>query len=258
MLTAYLWGCLTVVLMMVIIWLIHLPLKNAAIVDMGWGLGFILMTLIFVSHGAGWTLRNQIIFVLVALWGVRIMLYVFFRILVEKREDKRYTEFRRKWGNHIEWNFLRIFEIQAFLQMVIVLPILVMAFNADGHMHWLEWTGFSVALISIICEAVADEQLRSFKGNMANKGKTCQTGFWYYSRHPNYFFEILVWVAIYVAALPTAWGWATIASPLMITYLILNVSGIPLAEEQSLRSRGDEYRDYQRTTSILIPLPKKG
>jgi steroid 5-alpha reductase family enzyme len=113
-------------------------------------------------------------------------------------------------------------------------------------------------LAAITGEALADAQLAAFKRDAANRGRVCEAGLWRYSRHPNYFFEWLIWVAYFVFAVGSPWGWVALIGPASILYLLLRVTGIPMTEEQSLRSRGDAYRRYQRTTSAFIPwLPKK-
>lgn len=257
MLTVYLLGCLSVVVMMFVLWLIHLAIKNATIVDIGWGMGFVIMSYIFIENGAGWTLRNQLVFMMVLCWGLRIIFFIFKRISQEKREDRRYAELREKWGEKAHLHFLRIFEYQAILQMFMIWPVLAVAYNRSEQLLFIEFVGVLVWAVALIGESVADEQLAAFKNNPKNKGQVCQTGLWYYSRHPNYFFEIMIWVGIYIFALGSPWGWLTIISPVLITHLILHITGIPLAEQQSLKSRGNEYRRYQATTSVLIPLPKK-
>lgn len=104
---------------------------------------------------------------------------------------------------------------------------------------------------------MSDEQLHGFKANPKNKGRTCNVGLWQYSRHPNYFFEWLVWVAFFVYALGSPWGWAAVISPVIMYVLMIYVSGVPLAEHQALESRGDDYRRYQQVTSMFFPWPKK-
>jgi steroid 5-alpha reductase family enzyme len=104
---------------------------------------------------------------------------------------------------------------------------------------------------------VSDYQLDNFKKNPANKGKVCQDGLWNYSRHPNYFFQLMIWISVLVMALPSPYGWLAVICPLSIGYLIFKVTGIPMTEEQAVRSRGDLYREYQRTTSSFVPWFKK-
>jgi steroid 5-alpha reductase family enzyme len=122
----------------------------------------------------------------------------------------------------------------------------------------LEKFAAGVWLISMIGEAIADQQLNAFKKKPENKGKTCREGLWKYSRHPNYFFDWQLWVAYAVFALASPWGWLGLISPALILYFLLSVTGIPATEAQALRSRGNEYREYQRTTNSFVPwFPKK-
>jgi steroid 5-alpha reductase family enzyme len=106
-------------------------------------------------------------------------------------------------------------------------------------------------------EAIADRQLKEFKKNTANKGKVCDRGLWNYSRHPNYFFQLLIWIAVFLFAMGSPEGQFAIVSPLIIGYLLFKVTGIPMAEEQSLRTKGEKYKEYQRSTSVFIPWFKK-
>jgi len=118
---------------------------------------------------------------------------------------------------------------------------------------WCDLLGFLLWVIAICGESLADRQLDAFKANPANRGKVCESGLWYYSRHPNYFFEWLIWVAFFLFALPAPWGWATIVAPALMLFFLLRVTGIPYTEQQSLRSRGAAYRQYQRSTSAFVP-----
>ena len=257
MLTAYLTGCLAVTVMMALIWLIHLRNDDATIVDMGWGFGFAMMAAIFIVRGAGWTQRNILLLVLLLLWGARIIFFIFRRMHQEGHEDKRYAMFRRKWGKRARMNFFKLFEFQALLQMIVVLPVLCVAFNPRTGLNAWELTAALIFVIGLVGESITDEQLRTFQNDADNRGKVCRIGLWAYSRHPNYFFEIVIWTAVYLYALATPGGWLTVVSPLTIVFIILKITGIPLAEQQSLKSRGEEYRRYQETTSVLIPLPQK-
>ena len=124
--------------------------------------------------------------------------------------------------------------------------------------HGSEWFGFILWLVALGGETLADRQLAGFKADPSNRGKVCRTGLWRSSRHPNYFFEWLVWVSLFVVALPAPWGWITIFAPALMLFFLLRVTGIPYTEQQSLRSKGDAYRAYQRTTNAFFPwFPKK-
>ncbi len=246
----------TVFSMMLILWLIHLKIKNAGIVDVGWGLGFILLSCVYAMMGEP-TLRSRLMVVMVGLWGIRIVQLLLRRIFTDKEEDKRYQKIRSDWGSHISLKFFFFFELQAVIQMFMAAPILLVCLNPNPGLSIIEITGIIIFAISLIGEALSDHQLYQFKSNPENKGKVCNIGLWNYSRHPNYFFEWMIWLGIYIFACGSPSGWTTFYSPLIILFLVLKVSGVPMAEEQSLRSRGELYREYQRTTSVFIPLPKR-
>lgn len=250
-------GAAAVTMLFFVIWLIHLALKNAGVVDIGWGLGFILLCGIDVMLGNGFNLRNTLLFIMVTLWGLRIALFLIKRIAVEKDEDRRYQKIRQEWGNNIALKFFFFFEFQAVLQLIIAVPFVIVSMNAAPGLSVFEVLGVLVFIIALIGETMADEQLHHFKADPVNKGKTCRVGLWRYSRHPNYFFEWLIWMGIFIFSLGSPNGWIAFISPLVMFYLMMYVSGVPLAEEQSLRSRGDDYRRYQKTTSIFFPMPPK-
>lgn len=257
MLFTWLMGAGITALLFFVIWLVHLYLRNAAVVDIGWGLGFIILCLFFIQQGAGFTLRNTLCFLMVALWGGRIVLYLLKRFTAEHGEDKRYAKMRAQFGKGAWYKFLYIFQFQAALEMLIAIPLLTVSRNPDPGLSLWEIIGAVVFAAALWGETVADEQLHAFKHDPANRGKTCTVGLWRYSRHPNYFFEWLVWVGIWIFALGSPMGWLSIISPIVMYYLLMYVSGVPLAEEQSLKSRGDEYRKYQAVTSVFFPMPVK-
>lgn len=253
----FLMGALGVGSLFFVMWIMHLFLKNAAVVDVGWGLGFILLSAVYILSAEGFNLRNTIYFLMIFLWGMRIVLYLLKRILAEKEEDKRYRKIRQGFGKMAWFKFLFIFEFQAALEMIIGIPLLIVSLNPNPGLSFVEVFGMIIFAVSLLGEALSDEQLHAFKRDSANKGKTCDIGLWKYSRHPNYFFELMIWVGLFIYALGSPMGWVGIISPLVMFYLLMYVSGVPLAEEQSLLSRGDEYRKYQKTTSIFFPMPKR-
>jgi steroid 5-alpha reductase family enzyme len=246
----------TVFTMMLILWIIHLRIKNAGIVDVGWGLGFILLSCVYATMGEP-TLRSRLMVVMVGLWGIRIIQLLLHRIFTDKEEDKRYQKIRSEWGPNINLKFFFFFELQTVIQIIMAAPLLLVCLNPSSGLSVLEIIGIIVFGVSLVGETIADQQLKDFKSNLENKGKVCNIGLWNYSRHPNYFFEWMIWVGIYIFACGSPSGWTTFYSPLIILFLVLKVSGVPMAEEQSIKSRGDLYREYQRTTSVFIPLPKR-
>ncbi len=250
-------GTISVISMFFIIWVVHIFLKNAGVVDVGWGLGFMILCGIYVLMGEGFNLRNTILFLMVSLWGLRIVLFLFKRLTLEGHEDRRYQKIRKEWGGNVTLKFLFFFEFQAVLEIILAIPFLIVSLNPASGLSVLEIFGVIIFSVALIGETIADEQLQSFKNNSENKGKTCNVGLWNYSRHPNYFFEWLVWMGIFVFAIASPYGWVSFVSPLLMYYLMVYVSGVPLAEEQSILSRGDNYREYQKTTSMFFPMPKR-
>jgi steroid 5-alpha reductase family enzyme len=178
--------------------------------------------------------------------------------IAHEPEDGRYQQLRKQWqGKNLSLRFLFFFEFQAVLDVVLAVPVLIPVLNPDSHLSILEYSGVALWLVAVIGEAVADAQLAAFKRDPANKGKVCQKGLWNYSRHPNYFFEWFVWVAWATYALASPWGWLGLISPALMLLFLYRFTGIPATEQQAVRSKGEEYRRYQRTTSALIPWFKK-
>jgi steroid 5-alpha reductase family enzyme len=133
------------------------------------------------------------------------------------------------------------------------LPFLLASFNRQHGLAPVEFAGAALWLLAATFEAVADRQLKRFKSDPANKGKTMRFGLWRYSRHPNYFFQWLTWIAYALIALAAPWGWLGFLAPALILYLIVFVTGVKPSEEAALKSRGDDFRRYQRETSAFVP-----
>ncbi len=252
---------ISVSIVMTTLWLIQLKTKNAGIVDIGWSANFTLITLIYFLVAEGYLIRKILITAMVAFWSLRLALYLFVRVTGEE-EDGRYQSLRQQWGANIAVKFLLFFLFQGVLNLVLSIPFLAAAVNQESQILGFEYLGVAIWLIAIIGESAADRQLQKFKSEPSNKGQVCQVGLWKYSRHPNYFFEWLIWIAFFVFALASPYGYISIICPLMMLYFLFKVTGIPLTEEQSIRSKGDAYREYQQTTSAFFPwwrreIPKK-
>jgi steroid 5-alpha reductase family enzyme len=244
--------------MMFVLWAIHLLIKNAAIVDFGWAVGLALLGVWYAWAGPGYSARKWAIATMAGFWGLRLGIYLLFARVIGHPEEGRYVQLRQEWKTNLPVRFLFFFEFQALLDVVLSLPFLLACLNTQAPLGILEKTGAGIWVVAIAGESLADWQLDAFKKNKANRGKTCRAGLWKYSRHPNYFFEWLVWVGYAVFALSSPWGWIGLLSPVLILYFLLGVTGIPATEAQALRSRGAEYSAYQRTTSAFVPwFPKK-
>jgi steroid 5-alpha reductase family enzyme len=188
-----------------------------------------------------------------ALWGVRLAIYLLFTRVIGQPEEGRYVQLRREWGGNLPLKFLAFFQFQALLCIVLSTPFLVAALNARPRLSFLEYAAAALWLFAFAGELLADRQLHAFKANPANRGRTCRAGLWKYSRHPNYFFEWLIWVAFALFAMSSPYGYLALVSPLLILFFLFRVTGIPATEAQALRTKGEDYRQYQRTTSAFVP-----
>jgi steroid 5-alpha reductase family enzyme len=242
-----------------IVWFISLRISNLGIIDILWSLAFAPIALFFAGCAPGFATRRWLIGAMVAIWSLRLGLHVAVRVFkMHPREDPRYKEFRDKWKEKFGVKTFIFFQIQALSVAALCVPFLICSFNGQTYLHAWEFCGLALWLISVSGEMLADQQLKKFKANPKNKNEVCQIGLWHYSRHPNYFFEFLTWVAYYIFALGSPLGCATIYCPALILYFLLRVTGIPLTERQSLKSKGEKFRAYQRTTSAFVPwFPKK-
>ena len=241
---------------MAIIFTIAQIKKDNSIVDIAWGPGFILVSILTFSMSQKFMFRQILVLALVVLWGTRLALH----ITVRKRgrgEDFRYAQWRRDWG---KWFFLRslfqIFMLQGIILLVIAYPIILINHSSRGGIIILDIIGALVWLTGFSFEAIGDYQLLKFKRHPENKGKIITQGLWKYTRHPNYFGETLIWWGIFLIALSVRNGWTAVLSPLLITFLLLRVSGITMLEK---KYTGNKYfEEYARKTSPFIPwFPKK-
>lgn len=246
-------GSVSVCGLMLFLWLIHLPLGNAAIVDAGWAGGLALLGMIDATMGGGYPVRALAIAGMAALWGLRLAFYLLFTRVIGHPEEGRYVQLRREWGGNISVKFLLFFEFQALLCVVLSLPFLLAAINRRPALSIVEYVAMALWIVAWIGESTADFQLMHFKSNPANRGRICQTGLWKYSRHPNYFFEGLIWVAFALFAMGSPYGYIALIAPILIFYFLFRVTGIPATEAQALRSKGESYSEYQRTTSAFVP-----
>lgn len=239
--------------LMLILWVVYFFQRNASIVDIGWSFSFFLAAWIYFFIGVGSFWRSILLTLMCTIWSLRLSLHLYRRYRADS-EDPRYKEMMKNWGAHVQFKALLMFLFQGMLALILTLPFIIVALDSSSShsFHDYAW-GIGFWIVGIAGEAIADQQLYKFKQNPENQGKICKKGLWRFSRHPNYFFEWLVWVGYFLYALPSPGGSIAIISPILMLALLLKVSGIPLAEAESLRTKGDEYREYQRTTSPFIP-----
>jgi steroid 5-alpha reductase family enzyme len=244
--------------LMTLLWLVSLALKNSSIVDIFWGTGFVITTwMAFLLTPDGYIVRKWLISVLVTIWGLRLSLHILTRNW-RKPEDFRYQVWRKEAGPTWWWrSFFKVFLIQGILLWIIATPLFAAQINArPDHLIWLDILAIPVWLIGFFFESMGDWQLARFKSDPANKGKLLNTGVWRYTRHPNYFGDATQWWAYYLIALAAA-GWWTVFSPIIMTLLLLRVSGVALLEK-SLKEAKPGYKEYIETTSGFIPwFPRK-
>ncbi len=233
------------------LWLIQTRTHDASYVDVGWAYGIGLLGILFAVLGGGDPSHRALEAAIVALWSLRLGTYVLRRL--GGGEDRRYAEMRERYGADANRNFFVFFQAQAGFIAVFSIPLLLAAFNGAPGVEPLEWAGVVVWAAGLAGETTADLQLARWKADPANRGKTARTGLWRVSRHPNYFFEWVTWVGIALVAAAAPWGWIGFLTPAFLLYLIVFVTGIPPAEQQALRSRGEDYRRYQRETSAFVP-----
>ena len=239
--------------LMLLLWMLHFPLRNAAIVDAGWAGGLAMLAVIYASLGGGYATRALLITAMATLWGLRLALYLLFTRVVGHPEEGRYVELRRQWGGNLGVKFLFFFQAQALLCVLLSVPFLLPALNRAPQLSAFEYAGAALWIIAWCGETVADFQLQRFKMHPLNRGRICRIGLWKYSRHPNYFFEWLVWVAFALFALGSPGGVLALPAPILMLFFLFRVTGIPATEAQALRSKGDSYREYQRSTSAFVP-----
>jgi len=243
---------------MTFLWLASLALRNSGIVDVFWGLGFVVAAITYFVLGDGFDGRRVLVLALVAVWGLRLSAYIGWRN-AGMGEDYRYQSMRRRAGGSWWWrSYFQVFLLQGALLWVISAPLLAAMRNEDpDHFIATDVIGAVIWCVGISFEAIGDWQLARFKADPANRGKVMRSGLWRYTRHPNYFGDATVWWGLWVIAALTPSGGITVIAPIAMTLLLLRVSGVALLE-RTITKRRPEYADYIATTSAFVPwFPKK-
>lgn len=239
-----------------LVFLIAQSKKNNGLVDIAWGLGFVIVAVYSFFASDFRTERAALVTILVTLWGVRLAYYLFRRNW-NSQEDYRYVNMRKRWGTKFVYlkMFLNVYILQLVLLFIIAQPILLINTSANEGLVLLDYIGLALWIIGYFFEVVGDYQLKKFKSKQENKGKLMKDGLWKYTRHPNYFGEAVMWWGIFLIVLSLPNGWVTFYSPLIITLLLLFVSGVPLLEKR-FKDHPD-FKDYASRTSKFIPMPPK-
>ncbi|MGC9346964.1 MAG: DUF1295 domain-containing protein [Anaerolineae bacterium] len=238
--------------LMVVLWIVSLIMENASIVDIFWGPGFVLANWIYFALGDGAVTRSWFISILVTIWGLRLGGYILWRNS-GKGEDFRYRRWREESMASWWWaSLFKIFLLQGLLMWIVSAPLVVVhAAGGPTKLIWLD--GIAVALwgAGFLFEAIGDLQLARFKVDPANEGQVLDRGLWRYTRHPNYFGDAVQWWAYYLIAIVSGGAW-TIFSPILMTVLLVRVSGAALLE-RSLKDTKPAYREYIESTSAFVP-----
>jgi steroid 5-alpha reductase family enzyme len=234
-------------------WLVQRSTRNAGIVDAIWALCMAASALFYATVGGGSLIARLGVAMLGGAWGFRLCLHILARVLSES-EDGRYRHLREHWHDD-QRKFFAFFQAQAVLTALFSLPFYAVAQNPrEGLTGWC-LAAVAVWVASMAGEWAADVQLARFRHRPESRGRTCRSGLWHYSRHPNYFFEWLHWFTYVLLAVGAPWPFWALSwlGPLLMLVSLCWVTGIPFAEAQALRSRGEDYRNYQRTTSVFVP-----
>jgi len=236
------------------LWFISLSVKDSSIADIFWAPGFAIVGWVSAIARPNFGPRAELVLVLASVWAMRLGLHILKRHTVE---DHRYATMRTKFGPRWWWlSLFQVFLLQGALIWIISLP-LQFAIGSPAALNGVDFVGAALVLAGVVVEAIADSQLARFRSVAANRGRVMDTGLWSWSRHPNYFGDALIWwgfYAIAISASPSTW-W-TVISPIVMTVLLLRVSGVSLLE-QNIVARRPAYEDYMRRTSAFVPWPPK-
>ena len=244
-------SAVTILVFILIFYVIAQIIKNNSIIDIGWGLGFLTISTVLLLSNGNLDIKDFLITSLIALWGLRLSIHIFLRN-AGKGEDYRYAEWRKDWGDKAALNaFYRVFLLQGILILIIALPILFIFNSTDSEFYLTTILGVIIFFTGFLFESTADIQLYTFKQKRVNKGKIIKTGLWKITRHPNYFGEAVLWWGIFILSIDSYLSLIGIVSPLLLNFLLIKVSGIPLLEKKYEGNR--EWEEYKKMTPAFIP-----
>ena len=252
--SAHLAGLGVVLLLATITWCISIPKRDVSIVDSLWSLLFLAAAATYAATVPHAGPRAPLVLVLVGTWALRLAVYLTWRNWGEP-EDRRYRRIRRHYEPHFVWKSLFvIFGLQGMLAWIVSLPLLA-AVASQRPIGWLDYAGVALWILGLSFEAIGDFQLARFKSRASNEGRVMDGGLWRYTRHPNYFGDCCVWWGLYTIALAGG-GWWSFVGPLLMSFLLLRVSGVTLLEKD-IGQRRPEYRDYIERTNAFFPGPPR-
>ncbi len=242
---------ITIFIYMVILYMIAQSVKNNSIVDTGWGMGFVILTLVLIFSSEKIYPTMLILSLMILLWGVRLSFYIYMRNL-GKPEDFRYANWRKQWGNRQPFiAFFKIFMLQGAIMFIVALPIMITFSKHTDLPNITGIIGIFLFLFGLLFEGIADKQMKQFKAYPPNRGKIIRSGLWKYSRHPNYFGEALLWWGIGLYSFSVSGYWYCFIGPIVISFLLRYVSGVPMLEEK-YKDRED-FKEYASKTPIFVP-----
>ena len=247
---------LVIVVSMVLLWVLSLVKKNASIVDIFWGLGFVIVGWASAINADQVSIAGKVVLALVTLWGLRLSIYLGVRNH-GKPEDFRYVAMRKHYGAKFPIiSLFTVFLLQGAIMMIVSLPVQIALSDENAAVSVFTFIGVLIFFVGIFFETVGDWQLAQFKRDPQNAGQVMQTGLWKYTRHPNYFGDTCVWWGIGIVALGVSYGWIGLAGSLLMNFFLVRVSGVPMLE-RSMSKRRPGYDEYKRRTSSFVPRPPK-
>ena len=252
--TAY--AAMAVAALMLEVWLLSIAFRDASIVDPAWGPAFVVVALVAALAGDGCLGRRLLLLAMTAVWGLRLGIHLLLRKLHDPGEDRRYAAIRERRGDSfVIWSLVGIFGLQGLLVLIVSLPIQVAA-DRGGALTAAVIPGVVLFCVGLAFEATGDEQLRRFKARADSKGQVMDRGLWRYTRHPNYFGDFCVWWGLWLVAVTAGGTWWTFVGPVVMSVLLIRVSGAALLEKD-IGTRRPGYAEYVRRTSGFFPLPPR-
>ena len=244
-----------VLALMLVVWLVSIRLQDVSIIDPVWGPALALVGVVAAFIGDGDSARRWLLAAMVVVWGARLGVHLAIRKAHEGEEDRRYAAMRAEHENFNAWSLIWIFGTQGLLVLVVALPLQAAAQGTTG-LGLLVLPGVLVWAVGLVFETIGDAQLRTFKADPENKGQVMDRGLWRYTRHPNYFGDACVWWGLWLVALTAGGTWWTAIGPLVMTLLLVRVSGAGLLEKD-IGDRRPGYKEYIERTSGFLPLPPR-
>ena len=241
-------------------WLFQRAVRNGGWTDVFWTFGTgatcAAAALWPIGEPAGLTWRRELVAAMMAIWSLRLGVYVARRV-ARGAEDPRYAGLRREWGADFQRRMFWLLIMQAPITAVIGISVLFAVRQPDAHLRVTDLAALAIFVAALVGEAIADQQMKSFKADTTHAGEVCDTGLWAWSRHPNYFFEALIWVTYPLMGLDFGrpWSWLGLLAPVMMYCIVRFGTGVPPLEAAMVRSKGDAYRRYQAAVSVLVPWP---